>query len=199
MKQSTKAKVLKLTRKLHAWMGIIVFPLIFIAGFTGFYLNHANTLFSFLKSEPYDETQFQNWPDKTIASIASSTEMANRLWPDTKIERITYDQYHDRPSYHVTTSQGLLIVSKETSHYFVKSSFRRYTYAPDGTLLHSKFYWGTLFKWLHVRGWPGELFGTLLTDISSIALILFALSGAILWWLPRFRKMQRKLQGLFSS
>ncbi len=192
MRQATKFKLLGYLRKIHSLLGVIIFPLVLMAGFTGFYLNHSDTIFSIFVSQDLDETQFENWPNAVPATISSTTELTNSIWPNAKIDRVFREDYHNRPSIFVETSPGTLIVSRETGHYFVKTGFTRTTYAPDGSQLHKKFYWGTLFKWLHVRGWPSDRFGTLLSDITSIALMVFAISGAIVWWSPRIRRFRRK-------
>lgn len=193
MQQQTKAKIYAYLRKIHAWVGIFVFPLVLIVGFTGFYLNHSKTIFAFINATDFDESVFETMDGTAPANLQQAKVIALGVWPGFEVERITGDTYHDWPSYIVELAPGKVIVSRETGHYYTKTDFRRRTYAPDGTLLHSKFYWGSLFKWLHVRGWPGDRFGTLLSDITSVALIVFSLSGMFLWWMPRARKIKRRL------
>ncbi len=192
MKPTTLIRTLGLLRKTHSLLGVFIFPLVLVAGFTGFYLNHSSSLFSFLASQKYDETQFSNWPDIVPTTVSSASALANKIWPKSEIIRLFRRDYHNRPSYFVETPDGTLIVSRETGHYFVKIGFTRTTYDPNGKLLNEKFYWGAMFKSLHVRGWPSDRFGTLLGDITSIALMLFAISGAIVWWTPRIRRFRRK-------
>ncbi|PHQ96057.1 MAG: hypothetical protein COB40_09305 [Marinosulfonomonas sp.] len=192
MKPTTLIRTLGILRKTHSLLGVFIFPLVLVAGFTGFYLNHSSSLFSFLASQEYDESQFVTWSDVVPTTVTSASALANTIWPKSEITRLFRKDYHNRPSYFVETPDGTLIVSRETGHYFVKTGFTRTTYAPDGELINKKFYWGALFKSLHVRGWPSDRFGTLLGDITSIALMLFAISGAIVWWTPRIRRLRRK-------
>ncbi len=198
MKKPGKAAIWQFTRTLHAWLGILIFPLIIVVGFTGFYLNHARTVFAFLESTPYDEAQFEEWPTARITDLDAAKHLAETLWPDTPVGAISSDMYHEWPVYILQMPDAQLIVSRETGHYYTKTTFHRKTYSPDGDLVDSKFYWGSLFKWLHVRGWPSDLFGTLLTDITSIAMIVFAFSGVILWWFPRIKKFRRAMGRIFS-
>jgi len=186
--------MLSVLRKTHSFLGVLIFPLVLVVGFTGFYLNHSNTLFSFIGASDYDESQFDLWPNPQEASVSSVKLLAGSVWPEFPITRIYTEIYHDRPSYFIDKDPGTIIVSRATGHYFVKSGFTRATFAPDGTRLDRKVYWGSVFKWLHTRGWLSDRFGTFLADITSIALMVFAISGAVIWWLPRYKKIRRKLQ-----
>ncbi len=190
MKQATKAKLLKLFRTLHGWIGIIIFPWILIIGFTGFYMNHSKLVLSWVEGPSYDESQFSEWPD-IGADEAMARALAAKLWPDEPIRRIDFEPYHGRNAIHVAVESGRVIMSQPTGHYFVKEGFTRETFAPDGTLLHSKTYWGSVFKTLHERGWLSNRFGTLISDAIAFALIIFALTGLVIWWLPRMKKVAR--------
>jgi uncharacterized iron-regulated membrane protein len=113
------------------------------------------------------------------------------IWPDEPVQKVAETVYHDRPSFEVTMLSGKVIVTRPTGHYFVKTANTRRTYAPDGELLHSKIYWGAMFKRLHRDGWLGGGLGTWLADITSISMVVFGLTGAFLWWLPRSRRVWR--------
>ncbi len=194
MKPATRAIILKYLRTLHSWLGIIVMPWVLIAGFTGFYLNHKQAVLSIIESAPYDESQFDEWPDPKEGTVTQALKLASQNWTDELVSTIEEKTYHDRPAIIVTKPTGQIIVSKPTGHYFLKTNFRRQTFAPDGTLLDTKIYWNSVFGWLHTRGWLGTRFGTLLMDITSIALIVFALSGMFLWWMPRAKKFGRMIR-----
>ena len=79
-----------------------------------------------------------------------------------------------------------------TGHYWVKTDFTRLTHAPDGTLLERKIYWEGIFKRLHVRGWLSGTFGTWIADITAAALVMFGLSGIVLFLVPRLRRRQNR-------
>ncbi len=190
MKQATKARLLKSLRTIHGWMGIIIFPWILIIGFTGFYLNHSRMVLSWFEGPSYDESQFADWPD-IGADEAMARALAQQLWPDQRLDRIDFDSYHGRQAILITVGDGQVILSQPTGHYFVKEGFTRKTFAPDGTLLHNKVYWGSAFKTLHTRGWLTSTFGTFIADVIAFALMIFAISGLIVWWLPRTKKIGR--------
>lgn len=192
MSQKIRIRVLRFLRKIHSLLGVIIFPLVLVVGLTGFYLNHSNLFYAFVGPQQIDETSFNNWPDIKPVTIASVAGLAKSIWPNAEITRIFRGDYHNRPSLNAETQKGTVIVSRDTGHYYVKTRYTRKTFDPDGTQLHSKTYWGTLFKGLHTRGWPSDRFGTLLSDLTSIALMVFALSGAIVWWVPRIRRLGRK-------
>jgi uncharacterized iron-regulated membrane protein len=63
-------------------------------------------------------------------------------------------------------------------------------------LLHSKIYWGAIFKGLHRAGWLGGGLGTWLADITSLAMVIFGMSGVVLGWAPRSRRISRAVAGL---
>ncbi len=191
MKPATRATILKTLRTLHGWLGVIIMPWVLIAGFTGFYLNHKQAVLSVIEPAPYDEAQFDTWPDPQEGTLTQALKLAAQNWTDERVSTIEEKPYHNRPAIIVTKPSGQIIVSKPTGHYYIKTTFRRKTFAPDGTELDSKIYWGSIFGWLHARGWLGTRFGTWLMDITSLALIAFALSGMFLWWMPRAKKFAR--------
>jgi len=194
MQQATKARILKTLRTLHAWLGILILPWIFMIGLTGFYMNHAKAVLRVMEPAGYDEAQFDLWPNAQDLTVSDAMKIALSVWPDNAIPLPLHDDYHDRPSFTFKMASGTVIVTRATGHYFVKTNFRRKTYAPDGSLLHSKIYWGSVFKILHARGWLNNSVGTWLADITSIALLLFAASGIFLWWMPRAKKIKRTLK-----
>ena len=191
MQQKVRANTLKILRTSHAWLAIIVLPWIFMIGLTGFYLNHAKVILRFIEPVGYDETQFRDWPNSIEATRESALTLAETIWPGEEVSKFASKAYHSRPSYIMDLPSGQVIVSRATGHYFVKYGFTRETYAPDGTLLHSKKYWGSVFKTLHTRGWLNSRFGTWLADITSFSLVTFALTGMFLWWIPRAKKIGR--------
>lgn len=186
-----RGRVLRLLRTLHAWLGIFIFPWVIVIGATGFYLNHARAILPALQGQTYDESRFGDWPGAAPVGAAAARRIAEGEWPGEPITKVTEITYHGRPSFKFRKWSGLVIVSRPTGHYFVKTAFHRRTYAPDGTLLHSKFYWSSFFKRLHERGWFDSSLGTWLADLTSLAMVLFGISGVVLWWMPRSRRILR--------
>jgi len=187
--------VVRSLRTLHAWLGIFIFPWVIVIGATGFYLNHARSIESLLDGPGYPEGRFDDWPAAGPVTAEEALHTAQSVWPDEAIQKTSEKPYHDRPSFQFEKASGVIIVTRPTGHYFVKTSYRRRTYAPDGELLHSKIYWGSLLKGLHRRGWIGGALGTWLADFTSLAMVTFGLSGAVIWWTTRSRRLLRAVGG----
>lgn len=190
-----RGQVLRMLRTLHGWLGIFVLPWVVVIGASGFYLNHSRTILPWLEGGDYEESRFDEWPAAEPVPLATAQAVAARYWPDEPVPAAEEVNYHDRPAYQFRKHSGLVIVTRPTGHYFVKTRYTRRTFAPDGTLLHSKFYWGVFFKRLHETGWVDFSLGTWLADITSLAMVVFGLSGGVLWLAPRFRRLRRAIAG----
>ena len=163
-------------------------------GFTGFYLNHSKAILNFIEPIGYDESLFAEWPNSVEVTRDGALSLAESIWLGEEVTKFASKSYHRRPSYIMELPSGQVIVSRSTGHYFVKYGFTRETYTPDGVLLHSKLYWGSIFKTLHTRGWLSSRFGTWIADITSFSLIFFSLTGMFLWWMPRAKKLKRMVR-----
>ena len=194
MQQATRAKVLKFLRTTHAWLAIVILPWILVVGLTGFYLNHSKAILRMIESPSYNEKLFAEWPNPIEATRASALTLAESIWLGEEVISFKSKAYHKRPSYIMELPSGQVIVSRATGHYFIKQGFTRETYTPDGQLLHSKFYWSTIFKRLHTRGWLNSDLGTWIADITSFSLVFFSITGMFLWWMPRAKKVGRMLR-----
>ncbi|NOR64269.1 MAG: hypothetical protein GQ535_17505 [Rhodobacteraceae bacterium] len=195
MKQATKAKLLKFFRVTHGWLGVIVFPWIFVIGLTGLYLNHKSLVLDWIGSSAYDESQFADWPVQDV-TVTQALAIAKTYWPNEDVQSLKDDTYHDHDSFIFKKDSGRIIITQDTGHYFVKTNLTRRTFAPDGTLLHKKIYWASVFKWLHVRGWLNSDLGTWLADITAVAMVFFSLSGLWLFFAPRLKKIARGFKKL---
>jgi len=190
----SKGSLMRKLRLIHSWLGFFVFPWIIIIGATGFYLNHWQPILNFVQKADYDESLFDLWPASAEVTVDTASRVAAQYWPE-EAARIEPDyNYHGRAASRFRKASGSVIVTKPTGHYFVKTNLSRKTYAPDGTLLHSKIYWGSIFKRLHTDGWLGSGLGTWLADLTSLAMVVFGLSGFTLWLVPRSRKLLRVLR-----
>jgi len=65
-------------------------------------------------------------------------------------------------------------------------------------LLRSKFYWGSFFERLRERSWFNSSLGTWLADLTSLVMVLFGMSGVVLWWILRSRWILRAVGRLRS-
>lgn len=183
---------MRLLKTIHSWLGVIVLPWVLIIGLTGLFLNHEGLVMGFLSSGGYDEEQFDVWPDPRPKSPDSARVLAETLFPGQPILVDAETSYHDRDAAIFNVGDSQLIVALKTGHYWVKTDFRRVTYAPDGQVLETKTYWQSIFKRLHVRGWLTNRFGTWAADITAAAMVIFGLTGIILFLLPRLRRLKNR-------
>lgn len=190
----TKAQTLKTLRSLHGWLGVILLPWIIAIGATGFYLNHARMILDVIEPEAFEESTLIDWPGAASVNRSAATDIAAQYWPqDLPVSEPSNVSYHGFDAYEFEHADGTVIVAQETGHYYVKSDYTRRTFAPDGTEVHSKIYWSTIFKRIHTRGWFDSRFASWLADITAVSMMLFGLTGIVLFWLPRARRFQRAI------
>ncbi len=192
------ASLLRFLRTVHGWLGIIVLPWIMIIGLTGFYLNHSRTILSWISGPDFAEATLLEHPDAAAIDLHAASLVAARYWPEEIPREVKEVTYHGFAAYRFKKPSGYVIVSRDSGHYYLKTHYQRYTYAPDDTLVHHKYYWSTILGELHVRGWIGDMFGRLLAGITAISMVMFAASGFFLWWMPRSKRIKR-LFGLSSG
>ncbi|MGJ8589436.1 MAG: PepSY domain-containing protein [Yoonia sp.] len=189
----TKAQTLKTLRSLHGWLGVILLPWIIAIGATGFYLNHARMILDVLEPAAFEESSLRKWAGAAPVDRAAAALIAARSWPDVPLPEAERVDYHGFAAYQFEHDAGSVIVAGDTGHYWVKTDFTRKTFAPDGTEVHSKIYWSTIFKRIHTRGWFDSTFASWLADITAVAMVLFGLTGLVLFWLPRARRFKQAI------
>lgn len=183
---------MRLLKTIHGWLGVIVLPWVIVIGLTGLFLNHEAAVLRVLDGAGYDEAQFDAWPGARPVTVAEAQALARSVLPEATFTRDPDQAYHGREAAIFDTVGTQVIVAVKTGHYWVKTDFRRVTHAPDGSVLEAKTYWGAIFKRLHVRGWLTAAFGTWLADITAAAMVVFGLSGIVLFLLPRLRRRQNR-------
>ena len=186
-------KVIRVTRTLHTWLGLLLLPWIIFFGITGFYLNHQNLVLNLLPSQEIDQSVIENLPVDRAITLAAAASIANNYWADEKAVAEHEVTYHGYQSWRFTKPSGYILVSKSTGHYYVKSNYMRSTYSPEGKRLHTKIYWGYIFGLFHRTGWLNWSLKTVLADIVSLSLIAFGASGLLTWYLPKHKRLMRKL------
>lgn len=67
------------------------------------------------------------------------------------------------------------------------------TYALNGTRLNVKIYWPYIFGVFHRTGWKDWSLSTIFADIIALALVGFGLTGLLLWYLPKHKRMRRRI------
>ncbi len=185
---------MRLLKSLHGWLGVIVLPWILIIGLTGIYLNHERALYDLLPGATFDEATFDQQPGIRAIDRNDALQLAERIWPGQNFLLTTDNEYHNRAAAVLDGDDGQVILDLATGHYWVKTGFRRQTFTPDGQLLDTQIYWGSIFKRLHTRGWINGTFGTWAADITGGAMSVFALSGIVLFLLPRLRRRRNRRQ-----
>jgi len=183
---------MRFLKTVHGWLGVIVLPWVIMIGFTGLFLNHESLFINVLAPEAYDEAQFDTWPGAHPVTVDQARTLAEQLYPDAQLTLDADKVYHRREAAIFDTAGTQVIVALKTGHYWVKSDYSRTTHAPDGSVLDRKIYWEAFFKRLHVRGWLTRTFGTWFADITAGAMIVFGLSGIILFLVPRLRRRQNR-------
>ena len=183
---------MRFLKTLHGWLGVFVLPWVILIGLTGLFLNHEGLVLGWIKGEGYEEARFDTWPGAQPVTVDAARALAEAVVPGQTLTLDPDRSYHGREVATFDTVGTQVIVALKTGHYWVKTDLRRVTHAPDGTVLEAKTYWGSVFKRLHVRGWLTATFGTWLADITAAAMVIFGLTGIILFLLPRLRRRQNR-------
>lgn len=183
---------MRLLKTVHGWLGVIVLPWVIIIGLTGLFLNHQALVMGWLDGAGYDEAQFDAWPGASRLTVEDAQAVAAGLYPGIAL-RLEGDQtYHGREAAIFDAGGTQVIVAMATGHYWIKTDYSRTTFAPDGRVLERKTYWEGIFKRLHEQGWLTRAFGTWLADITAAAMVVFGLSGIVLFLMPRVRRRQNR-------
>lgn len=183
---------MRLLKTLHGWLGVVVLPWVVIIGLTGLFLNHQGLVMGWLAGPGYDEAQFDSWPAPRALTVDEAMALAQSLFPKAAIAREEDTTYHGRNVAIFAADGTQVIVALATGHYWIKTDLSRATHAPDGTVLETKIYWEGIFKRLHERGWLTSAFGSWLADITAAAMVVFGLTGIVLFLVPRLRRRQNR-------
>jgi hypothetical protein len=185
---------MRLLKSVHGWLGVVVLPWVILIGLTGLFLNHERLVMGWLDGAAYDEAQFDLWPGAQPMTPEAARALAERLFPGQTLTRNSDTSYHGREAAILDAGDTQVIVALKTGHYWVKTDLTRVTHAPDGTVLETRVYWDAIFKRLHERGWLTSTFGTWFADITAAAMVVFGLSGLVLFLVPRLRRRQNRRQ-----
>jgi hypothetical protein len=183
---------MRLLKTVHGWLGLIVLPWVIVIGLTGLFLNHEGLVMGWLDGAGYDEAQFDAWPGAKPVTLDQAQALAQGLYPGVPVSLAGEDAYHGRQAATFQADGAQVIVALATGHYWIKTDYTRTTHAPDGAVLDRKVYWEAIFKRLHVHGWLTGTFGSWLADITAAAMVVFGLSGIVLFLLPRLRRRQNR-------
>lgn len=184
--------MIRLLKTIHGWLGFFVMPWIILIGLSGIYLNHYKAIYPYLPQNIYNEAKFDQWPNPKPVDEAKARAIATRVFPKDSFDVNPAGRYHNRDVFVLKGQRGEVIVTKARGYYWVKTWYERKTYNPDGKLLGTKIYWGSAIRTLHVRGWLYPTFGTWPADITAVAMVIFGLSGIILFLTPRLRRRKNR-------
>jgi hypothetical protein len=186
-------KLFRSARVIHGWLGLFVMPWIVMFGISGFYFHHHDLVLGLLPSGEYDETTLA---DNRLAAPLSAQQgyaIASGIWPESPVQEADSTTYHGFRAYEFVKPEGRVIVAADTGHYYTKTRYTRLTYSAGGDLLHRKIYWGRVFGTFHELGWLSPRFGTLLADITALALMTFGITGIFMWGFPRYKRYRRRV------
>ncbi len=171
-----------LLRTIHGWLGFFVLPWIIAIGLTGLYMNHSSLVLGMLPNQNFNEAVIDKWPSPMAVDETGAREIAKRVFGAGTFRLRTTDSYHNRDVWRFQNDDyEEVIVVKANGYYWVKQGYTRITFDPDGRQVDYKYYYGDLFKSIHASGWYDSRLGTWLADIAAGAMVVFGLSGLILF------------------
>lgn len=181
-------------KTLHSWLGVMILPWVVAAGFTGLYMNHDDLILSvFPDTEHYDAALFDASPKAQKVDEAGAERIAEGLAPEALLElNDAEDWFHDRHVYTFDAGRYDVIIDRATGFGWTDGRYMTRTFQPDGTALHTRIRWGRVLSSIHERGWVGTGLGTWLADIVAGALVVFGLSGLVLFVAPRLRRAKNR-------
>lgn len=182
----------RLVKTIHSWLGVMILPWVVAIGFTGLYMNHNDLILSLFPTAHYDTDQFDTAPGITLQDADSARLIAQSLAPDADLRLTSDDVYRERDVFTFDAGSSDVIIDADTGHAWVNSRYLTRTYAPDGTRLHTRVRWSRVLSSIHTRGWVGTTLGTWLADITAGALVIFGLSGLVLFTMPRLRRIKNR-------
>lgn len=183
----------RLMKTIHSWLGVLILPWVVAIGFTGLYMNHDDLILSLFPTQHYDTAGFDTSPLARAQDEVSAENIAALLAPGVALIR---DEEEDRFRHRdvITFDAGDfdVVVDRATGFAWTDSRYATRTYAPDGAWLHTRIRWSRVLSSIHERGWVGTALGTWLADITAAALVIFGLSGLVLFAMPRLRRRKNR-------
>lgn len=179
----------RLLRTLHAWLGVLILPWIVLAGLTGLYMNHERLVLSIFPEGDVSAVQFVS--EGQVQTEASARDLAEGLFGSLGPARTK--RFEGRQAYAFAgPDAGEVLVDRQTGHLWFASRYAVTLYSPKGEKLAQDLRLGRILSSLHGRGWVGRSLGTWPADITAAALMLFGLSGLVLFFAPRLRRRKNR-------
>lgn len=170
-------------RKIHRTIGIVAAPLIVVIGLSGLFLNHGKlfeTIFSFEKqlvattAEPWSRQQAIARAGEIIGGAVKEIEKRRKKH---RLYFRAIDNGLKRPG---------LIIDTATHSYWLVTRYNELNYDENGNRIERRWFLRRLAEDLHSGRILG-LFGKLIVDLLSLCLVVFAITGTIMWVATRRR------------
>lgn len=124
-------------------------------------------------------------------SFVQALVRARELWGDIPIKHVHLSDERGTLIYKIKTYEEdrEIQVNASTGVLTEKTGYTQNTQAHGGAEMKRDINWGKVMKDLHTGKVGGEL-GKLLTDFTSVSIIVLTLTGMYLWVVPKWRKRQ---------
>ena len=168
----------KWLRRIHAWTGIVLIPLMLLYGVTGLWLQHRSTLkIPGPKTEIIDEVLNLDHSFNNTDDFKSFSSYQYLGWFDDTEVMV-------KESISLPTKSGSIVIPEIWSlrNVGLKGSLR-ISYVPETLVVRVKIQdpnFGAFMNRLH-RGMGTGLSWQFLGDLAAISLILFSLTGLFMW------------------
>lgn len=183
----------RLLKTLHSWLGVVILPWVVAAGFTGLYMNHSGLVLGLMPAAAaFDAAAFAAGPEARAVDAAGAARVAQAVAPGVALLADGTDVVKGRDVFVFRAGDGKLTVDAGSGLAQWSGRYVTQSHAPDGRLLHRRVRWSTVLSSIHKRGWIGTGLGAWLADIVAGALMVFGLSGLVLFAAPRLRRLKNR-------
>ncbi len=181
-------------RTIHGWLGALILPWIFMAGMTGYYMNHEKFVMSFFPEKTATSGElFLTVRGAGPVSLSDSKKIASDFDLGMKYAPNDTKKFRGTSIYRFKAgSHNTIYVDKSSGGYWHLKRYKIIAYDRMGAQLGSELRWGRIFNSIHERGFVGESLGRWLADMTAIALMIFSASGIFIFVSPRMRRAKNR-------
>jgi hypothetical protein len=180
-------------RTVHGWLGALILPWVILAGLTGLYLNHRDAVEDWLPVTLEAEMAgMDHAPGIAPVTAEGAFALAARVHPGTEASLKRDATWRNRAVWWIDTAEGDVIVDRDTGHVWLEESYLITMLAPDGAEMGHEVRWSRVVSSLHERGWLGTGLGRWLADTTAVALVVFGVTGIVLFLSPRLRRRRNR-------
>lgn len=181
-------------KTLHGWLGALILPWIFMAGLTGFYMNHEKLVLSWFPGNGAGSSeQFQHVTGAGPVELNEARAIATNAVAGMSYAPNKTKDYRGTDIYRFKAgSRNTIYVDKDSGGYWHLHRYKITSFDHLGNKLGSELRWGRILSSIHERGFVGESLGRWLADMTAIALMLFSASGIFIFLSPRIRRAKNR-------